>query len=156
SGTVPMGGVIASKRIYQSMMDGPEHAPELFHGYTYSAHPIAVAAGLATLELYKQDGLFERAKSLEPVFADALHSLKDHPNVVDIRTLGLAGAIELSPNSEGAGKRGFEAMNHGFYEQDIMVRITGDTIAMSPPLIISEGQIAELADKVGAILKALN
>ncbi len=155
SGTVPLSGVIARKPIYDAMMNGPEYLPELFHGYTYSAHPLGVAAGLATLALYRDEGLFERARELEPLFADALHSLKDHPRVQDIRSLGLAGAIDIEPRSGELGKRGFEVMKAGYHNYDIMVRVTGDTIAISPPLIVSELQIEEIVNKIGNILEEL-
>ena len=106
-----MGGVIARKGIYDAFMSGPEHVVELFHGYTYSAHPLACAAGLATLDLYRDEGLFERAKKLEPVWADAAMSLKGLPNVLDIRTVGLTAGIDLACRPDAVGKRGYEA--HG-------------------------------------------
>ncbi len=115
SGAVPMGGVIARAGIHDAFMQGPEHAVELFHGYTYSAHPLACAAGLATLDLYAQEGLFERAKkALEGRFADAVHSLKGLPNVLDIRTIGIVGAIDLAPHKDGPGARAFMAMERCF------------------------------------------
>jgi beta-alanine--pyruvate transaminase len=155
SGTVPMGGVLVRDHIHQAFMQGPEHVVELFHGYTYSAHPLACAAGLATLDLYDEEGLFERALQLEPVLADAIHALKPLPNVVDIRTIGLVAAIDLAPGPAGPGKRGFDAMNEAFHHQDLLIRIAGDTIVMSPPLIISEAQIGELAEKVARTIRAL-
>ncbi len=155
SGTVPMGGVIARKGIYDAFMKGPEHAVELFHGYTYSAHPLACAAGLATLDVYEKEGLFERARAIETKWADAIHSLKGLPNVVDIRTIGLVGAIDLAPNAVGPGKRGFEAMDEAYHRQDLLFRIAGDTLVLSPPLIISDAQIGEVAERVGKVIKAL-
>ncbi|MGI9413392.1 MAG: aspartate aminotransferase family protein [Hyphomicrobiales bacterium] len=156
SGAAPMGGVLVRDHVYDAFMNGPDHVIELFHGYTYSGHPMAVAAGLASLELYQEEGLFDRAKGLEDVWADAVHSLKGEPNVVDIRTIGLVGAIDLEPMEGGLGKRGYAAMETGFHDFDIMVRITADTIAMSPPLMVSEDQIGEIVDKVRKVLRAID
>src|SRR6476660_6196842 len=144
SGTVPMGGVVVRKGIYDAFMKGPEHVIELFHGYTYSAHPLACAAGVATLETYKEEGLFERALKLEDKWADAAMSLKGKPHVADIRTMGLVAAIDLDPIQGAPGKRAYDAMEKGFHDHGIMLRITGDTIALSPPLIVKEEQIAEI------------
>jgi beta-alanine--pyruvate transaminase len=155
SGAVPMGGVIVRKHIFDAFMKGPEHMVELFHGYTYSAHPLACAAGLAALALYEEEGLFARALKLEASFADALHGLKGLPNVVDIRTIGLAGAIDLAPRPDAPGLRGYQAMEETFHRRDVLVRIAGDSIVLCPPLIVSENQIGEIADKVGAAIKAL-
>ena len=152
SGTVPLSGVIAHKMVYESMMEGPEHLPEFLHGYTYSAHPLGVAAGLATIKLYRDEGLYQRAAELEPLFADAVHSLKDAPGVTDIRTLGLAGAIDLESREGAPGERAFDAMRYAFHELDIMIRITGDTIALSPPLIVSEDEIGVITEKVRNII----
>ena len=155
SGTVPMAGVIVRKGIHDAFMKGPEHAIELFHGYTYSAHPLACAAALAALDLYRDERLFERARELEPAWADAMMSLKGLPNVVDIRTLGLVAAIDLASRPDAVGQRGFEAMERAFDDIGIMFRVTGDTIALTPPLIISEDQIGEIVDKVGRAIKAV-
>jgi beta-alanine--pyruvate transaminase len=155
SGTVPMGGVITRKHIHDAFMKGPEHVIEFAHGYTYSAHPLAVAAGIATLDVYRDEGLFERAKKLEPIWADALHGLKNEPNVLDIRTLGLVGAIDLASKPDAVGKRAYEAMEKGFHEQDITLRITGETLALTPPLTISEAQIGEVADKLRAVIRSV-
>ena len=155
SGAVPMGGVIARKHVHDAFMKGPEHVVELFHGYTYSAHPLACAAGLATLDIYRDEGLFERVRAIESTWADAIHGLKGLPNVVDIRTIGLVGAIDLAPNAIGPGKRGFEAMEEAYHRRDLLIRIAGDTIVLSPPLIISDAQIGEVAERVGDVIKAL-
>ena len=155
SGAVPMGGVIARKHIHDAFMKGPEHVVELFHGYTYSAHPLACAAGLATLDIYRDEGLFQRVLKIESAWADAIHGLKGLPNVVDIRTIGLVGAIDLAPNAVGPGKRGFEAMEEAYHRQDLLIRIAGDTIVLSPPLIISDAQIGEVAERVGKVIRAL-
>ena len=155
SGTVPMGGVIARKGIYDAFMKGPEHVIELFHGYTYSAHPLACAASLASLNIYRDEKLFERSLALEPVWADALHSLKGLPNVLDIRTLGLVAGIDLASIPDAVGKRAFAALDHAFHKEGIMIRTTGDTIALTPPLVISENQIDEIVTKVGNTIKAV-
>jgi beta-alanine--pyruvate transaminase len=155
SGSVPMGGVIASDTIYKAFMNGPEHLPEIFHGYTYSAHPLACAAGLATLNLYRDEDLFARAKKMEPVWADAFMQLKGEPGVLDIRQVGLTVGIDLASRPDAVGKRGFDAMNHAFFEEDMMLRGMGDAIAMSPPLIVTEEQIGEMVDKTRRTIKAV-
>ena len=155
SGTVPMGGVITRKHIHDAFMKGPEHVVEFAHGYTYSAHPLAVAAGIATLDVYREEELFERAKKLEPVWAEAIHGLKGEPNVLDIRTLGLVGAVDLASKPDAVGKRAYEAMEKGFHEHDITLRITGETLALTPPLTISEAQIGEVADKLRAVIRSV-
>jgi beta-alanine--pyruvate transaminase len=155
SGTVPMGGVIVRKPIYQAFMRGPEHVVELFHGYTYSAHPLACAAGLATLDLYRHEKLFERAYQLEGAFADAAMSLRGLPNVLDIRTVGLTAGIDLASRPDGVGLRAYAAMEKAFHEYDVMIRVTGETIALTPPLVVSEAQIGEIFDKVGRLIRAV-
>jgi beta-alanine--pyruvate transaminase len=156
SGTVPMAGVLVRKGIYDTFMRGPEHVIELFHGYTYSAHPLACAAGIATLDVYRDEKLFERTAAMEGKWADAAMTLKGLPGVLDIRTLGLVAAIDLSSRPDAFGKRAYDSMEKGFHEHGIMFRITGDTIALSPPLIITEDQIGEIFDKVGKIIKSVN
>ncbi len=156
SGTVPMGGVIVRKPIYDAFMKGPEWGIELFHGYTYSAHPLACAAALAALDLYREEGLFERVRKLEGPWADAVMTgLKGLPNVVDIRTLGLVAAIDLASKPGAVGARAYEAMERAFHEAGLMIRITGDTIALSPPFIVSEDQIGEIVEKTARVLKAV-
>jgi beta-alanine--pyruvate transaminase len=152
---VPMGGVVVSKKIHDAFMKGPEHAVELLHGYTYSAHPLACAAGLATLELYDEEDLFNRALKLEPVLAEAAHSLRGLPNVVDIRNCGLTAAIELAPLPDMPGKRGYAAMESAFHDHDLLIRLAGDSIILTPPLIVSEAQIGEIVDKVGKVIRAV-
>jgi beta-alanine--pyruvate transaminase len=154
SGTVPMGGVIVRKHVYDAFMQGPEHVIELFHGYTYSGHPLACAAGLATLDVYRDERLFERAKMLEPKWCDAIMTLKDLPNVADIRCVGLTAAIDLAPIPGSPGLRVYKALEHSFFEAGVMIRPAGDTIELMPPLIVSEDQIGEIVDKVGASIKA--
>ncbi|RAI41006.1 aspartate aminotransferase family protein [Rhodoplanes roseus] len=155
SGTVPMGGVLVRKGIFDAFMRGPEHVVELFHGYTYSAHPLACAAGLATLDLYRDEKLFERATALEQKFADAVMSLQGLPGVLDIRTVGLAAGIDLAPHPDGPGKRGYAAMDEGFFRQDAIVRVSGDTIALSPSLIVGEDEIGEIVEKTARIIRAV-
>jgi beta-alanine--pyruvate transaminase len=155
SGTVPMGGVLVRKKIHDAFMKGPDHAVELFHGYTYSGHPLACAAGLATLDLYVEEDLFARALKLEPIWADAVHSLKGLPNVLDIRTLGLTAAIDLAGKPDAPGKRGFEAMDHAFHACDLLLRIAGDSLILTPPLIVSEAQIGEIVEKTAMAIKAV-
>jgi beta-alanine--pyruvate transaminase len=155
SGTVPMGGVIVRKPIYEAFMRGPEHVVELFHGYTYSAHPLACAAGLATLDLYREEGTFERARKLEPAWADAAMGLKGLPNVLDIRTVGLTAGIDLASRPDAVGRRAYDAMVHAFNNENLVIRITGETIALTPPLIVSEQQIGEIFDKVAKTIKAV-
>jgi beta-alanine--pyruvate transaminase len=155
SGSVPMGGVIVRKGIYDAFMRGPEHVVELFHGYTYSAHPLACAAGLAALDLYRDEDLFARAKKLEPLWADAAMSLKGLPNVLDVRCVGLTAGIDLASRPGEVGKRGYDAMVKAFNEQGLMIRVTGETIALTPPLIVSERQIGEIFGKVAAVIRAV-
>jgi beta-alanine--pyruvate transaminase len=155
SGTVPMGGVIVRKPVHDAFMQGPESAIELFHGYTYSGHPLACAASLATLDVYRDEKLFERAHALEPKWCDALMTLKGLPHVLDIRCVGLTGAIDLVPSSGGPGARGYAALEYSFHEAGIMLRLSGDTIELTPPLVISEDQIGEIVDKVGRTITAV-
>src|SRR5215207_4459537 len=155
SGTVPMGGVIVRKPIHDAFMKGPEHVIELFHGYTYSAHPLACAAALATLDVYRDENLFARARDLEPLWADAVMALKNLPNVVDIRTIGLAAAVDLASRPDAFGQRAYEAMEHAYNDIGAMIRITGDTIALSPPLIVTEGQIGEIVEKAGQAIRTV-
>jgi beta-alanine--pyruvate transaminase len=133
-------------------MTGPEHLIEFFHGYTYSAHPLACAAALATLETYADEGLLTRAAQLEGYFADALHSLKGLPNVIDIRNIGLVGGIEMSPLPGEPAKRAFNVFLD-CWEQGVLVRTTGDIVALSPPLIIEKSQIDRIVDVLGAAIK---
>jgi beta-alanine--pyruvate transaminase len=155
SGTVPMGGVIVRAPIYEAFMRGPEHVVELFHGYTYSAHPLACAAALAALDLYRDEDLFARAKRLEPLWADAAMGLKGLPNVLDIRTLGLTAGIDLAARPDAPGKRAYDAMVKAFQDENMVVRVTGDTIALTPPLIVGEGEIADMFERVARVIKAV-
>ncbi|WP_370320950.1 aspartate aminotransferase family protein [Oricola sp.] len=154
SGVVPMGAVFCSSDIYNAFMTGPENMIELFHGYTYSAHPLACAAALATLDTYEEEGLLTRAADLASYWEDAVHSLKDCPNVIDIRNLGLIGAIELEPIAGAPTKRAFSAFLEA-YEKGLLIRTTGDIIALSPPLIISKAQIDELFGTLRDVLNTI-
>jgi beta-alanine--pyruvate transaminase len=155
NGAAPMGGVIVRDTVHDAFMSGPEHVIELAHGYTYSAHPLACAAGLATLDIYRDEKLFEHARALEPKWTDAILSLKNEPNVVDIRTVGLTAGIDLTSRPDQPGKRGFDALNSAFFDNDLMMRIAGDTLALTPPLIISEEQVGEIVEKVAKVIRAV-
>jgi beta-alanine--pyruvate transaminase len=154
NGALPMGAVFASRAVHDTFMQGPEPLIELFHGYTYSGHPAACAAGIATLDIYARDGLLTRAADLGPRFEARLHGLRDLPNVIDIRNLGLMGAVELQPRAGAAGARGYEVLVKSL-EQGLLIRATGDIIALSPPLIISEDEIDKLFDILARVLKAI-
>ena len=155
SGTVPMGGVIVSRDIYQAFMSGPPGAIELFHGYTYSAHPLACAAGVATLKLYQDEDLFARAARMAPVLEEALHSLKGARHVIDIRNHGLVGAVEVAARAGAPGARGFEIFLRCF-EKGVLVRQTGDIIAIAPALIVEEKQIAQMVSTLRDVLATLD
>lgn len=152
NGVIPMGAVFVTSEIHDAFMQGPEHMIEFMHGYTYSGNPIACAAALATLETYKEEGLLTRAAELSDYWADGLHSLRDCPNVVDIRNTGLIGAIELEPIAGEPTKRAFTAFLKA-YEKGVLIRTTGDIIALSPPLIIEKHHIDELFGKLREILQ---
>ncbi|WP_396270141.1 aspartate aminotransferase family protein [Ideonella sp.] len=143
NGAVPMGAVIAKQSIYDTFMAGPEHLIEFAHGYTYSAHPLACAAGLATLETYADDGLLTRAASLEAYFAEKLHTLRDCPHVIDIRNIGLVGGIEMASRPGAPALRAYDVFLDCFKE-GLLIRTTGDTIALSPPLIIQTEHIDQI------------
>ncbi|TDQ63770.1 beta-alanine--pyruvate transaminase [Maritalea mobilis] len=151
NGVIPMGAVFVSNEIHDAFMNGPEHLIEFFHGYTYSGNPIASAAGLATLETYAEEGLLTRAAELDSYWADALHSLKDAKHVIDIRNIGLIGAIELEPIAGEPTKRAFSCFLDA-YDRGLLIRTTGDTIALSPPLIIEKSHIDQLVDTLRTVL----
>lgn len=152
NGTVPCGAVFASRQVHDGLMVGPDNAMELFHGYTYSAHPVACAAGLATLDIYKDEGLLTRGAAIADYWRDALHSLKGLPHVVDIRNQGLMGAVELSPRDGVVGARGYDVMvdcfNTGLY-----FRMSGDSLALSPPLIVEKSHIDDIVSILGDSIK---
>jgi beta-alanine--pyruvate transaminase len=155
NGVIPMGAVFVKKDIHDAFMAGPEHMIEFFHGYTYSANPIACAAGLGTLDTYKEEGLLTRASELASHWEEGLHSLKGEPHVVDIRNIGLIGAVELEPIAGQPTKRAFSAFLKAF-ERGLLIRTTGDIIALSPPLIITKGQINELIDHLREVLRMVD
>ena len=155
NGVIPMGAVFVQKEIHDAFMTGPEHVIEFFHGYTYSGNPVACAAALGTLDTYKEEGLLTRGEELAPYWEDALHSLKGEPHVIDIRNIGLIGAIELAPIAGQPTKRAFSAFIKAF-ERGALIRTTGDIIALSPPLIITKGQINELIDHVREVLRSID
>lgn len=152
NGCVPMGGVLARDKVHDAFMTGPEHLIEFFHGYTYSAHPLACAAALGTLDTYAEEGLLTRAGEMAPYFAQALHSLRGEPHVIDIRNLGLVGGIELQPLAGHPTKRAFDIFLD-CYDKGVMIRTTGDTIALSPPLIVERSHIDHIVDTVRAAIR---
>ncbi|MCW4453785.1 aspartate aminotransferase family protein [Flavobacterium sp. MXW15] len=154
NGTVPMGAVLLSGAIHDAFMQGPPEAIDLFHGYTYSGHPLACAAALAALDTYAEEGLFERALELGDYWQERIHALKGLPNVIDIRNFGLIGAVELAPRHGAPGSRGYEVFERCFREGDLLVRVTGDTLALSPPLIVERPQIDRIFDVLGAMIRA--
>ena len=153
NGCVPMGGVLVTKDIYESFMQGPDGI-ELFHGYTYSAHPVACAAGLATLGIYQRDGLLTRAKTLAKRWEDAAHALRGLPHVIDIRTYGLILGLELEPLPGKPGARAYDVFTKCF-ERGVLVRQTADIIAMSPPLIVESAQIEQMFGTLADVLRGL-
>ncbi|WP_426227133.1 aspartate aminotransferase family protein [Pararhizobium sp. DWP3-4] len=153
NGVIPMGAVFVTAEIHDAFMSGPEHMIEFFHGYTYSGNPIACAAALGTLDTYRDEGLLTRGAELASYWGDALHSLRDCPHVIDIRNIGLIGAIELAPIAGEPTKRAFSAFLKA-YESGYLIRTTGDIIALSPPLIITKAEIDELVDGIRKVLIA--
>jgi beta-alanine--pyruvate transaminase len=153
SGFVPMGAVLARQGIYDALMTGPEHAIEFAHGYTYSGHPLAAAAGLAALEVYRTEGLFERAAELAPHLEKVLHELKGLPNVIDIRNFGLLGAVELAPIPGQPTARALDVFARCF-DAGVVVRTTGDTIALTPPLIAEPEQLSRIAETLAEAIRA--
>jgi len=154
NGTVPMGAVFMKEALYEAFLGGPDTAIEMPHGYTYSAHPVACAAGLATLKVYEEEGLLTRVKALEPYWQEQAHALKGLPNVIDIRNIGLIAAIELAPREGAVGARGFE-VHLKAWERGAYIRVTGDILALAPPLIIEKPQIDALFDCVRGVLKEI-
>ncbi|WP_050465246.1 aspartate aminotransferase family protein [Herbaspirillum autotrophicum] len=154
NGVVPMGAVFVKQAIHDAFMQGPDGI-ELFHGYTYSGHPLACAAGLASLDIFEQDGVLEHARSMASYWADAVHSLKGLPHVLDIRSIGIIAGIELASIPGKPGARAYKAFKQAFAD-GILIRITGDIIALSPPLTLEKKHIDELIGKLATILKALD
>jgi beta-alanine--pyruvate transaminase len=152
---VPMGAVVVKPEIYDAIVQSSPPGIELFHGYTYSGHPLAAAAGIATLDIYEEEGLFENAMAMSAPFADAIHGLRGHRHVIDIRNLGMVAAVELEPRPGAPGARAGEVF-HRCFDTGLMVRYTGDIIALSPPLILNRGHIDEIATKLAAALAAVD
>ena len=145
NGAIPMGAVFVADRLYDAFMQGPESVIEFFHGYTYSGHPVACAAALATQQIYQQENLFQKAIDLEPYWQEALFGLRDLPNVIDIRTVGLVAGIQFAAHADGVGKRGYEVFRECF-ENGLLVRASGDTIALSPALIVEKAEIDRMME----------
>lgn len=158
SGAVPMGAAFMRKGIYDAFVEGPDLQFNFMHGYTYSGHPLACAAAIAAMEVYKNEGMFENARRLEKTWEDALHSLKGAPHVVDIRNQGLMGGIELDPgprNPPHEMSRAMEVFDRMFFEQDVVMRYTYNTLALSPSLIVNESQIDEIVTKLRRTLESV-
>ncbi len=155
NGTIPMGAVFVTSKIHDAFMTGPENAIDFFHGYTYSGHPMACAASIGTLDTYLDEGLLTRAAELAPYWEERLHALKGLPHIIDIRNIGLVGAIELDPAPGEPAKRAYERFVKAF-ENNLLIRQTGDIIALSPPLIISKSEIDELFDTLTMVFKTTN
>jgi beta-alanine--pyruvate transaminase len=155
SGTVPMGGVICTPEIHDAFMTGPHGAVELFHGYTYSAHPLACAAGIATLQLYKDEALFERAAAMAPKLAAAVHSLQGVKHVIDLRAFGLVGAVELEPRAGAPGARAFEAFLKA-YDKGVVLRSAADNIVIAPAFIIEDAQIDQIVSVLREVITSMD
>jgi beta-alanine--pyruvate transaminase len=153
--SVPMGAVAVRSELYDAVVRSSPSGIEFFHGYTYSGHPLAAAAGLATLDLYAAEGLFERGRSMAEPFADAIHALQGAPHVIDIRSLGLVGAVELEPRAGAPGARGMEAFQRCF-DAGLLCRVTGDILAVSPPLIVEQGHIDQIAEGLMTALRSVD
>jgi beta-alanine--pyruvate transaminase len=155
NGTIPMGAVFVKSHIHDAFMNGPDWMIDFFHGYTYSGHPVAAAAAIGTLDTYAEEGLLTRAAEIAPYWEERVHALKELPHVIDVRNIGLIGAVEFAPDPAQPGKRAFDRFVKAF-EDGILVRQTGDIIALSPPLIISKSEIDQLFDTFTKVLKETN
>jgi beta-alanine--pyruvate transaminase len=153
NGVIPMGAVLVRDEVHDAFMNGPDYMIELFHGYTYSGHPVAAAAGLAAMDVYEEEGIFEQARGLEPFFEDLLHSFADHPHVIDVRNIGLMGAIELAPREGAPGVRGFDVHKHCFWEEHLVVRNGMDLLQFSPFL---NSDRDEMEQSFAALRRALD
>ena len=153
--TVPMGAVAVRRELHDTVVNGAPDGIELFHGYTYSGHPLAAAAGIATLDLYRDEGLFERAAELSPYWEDAVHSLKGKPHVIDVRNLGIVAGIELEPRPGAPTKRAMELF-HKCFDNGLLIRVTGDIVALSPPLILEKAHIDEMIDRIAEQLATID
>ncbi len=155
SGAIPMGAVFVDNKVHDAFMHGPEQVIELFHGYTYSGHPVACAAALAALDIYTEEGLFNQANLLGDYWQEAAHSLKDLPHVIDIRNYGLVAGIDLAPRDGQPGSRGYEVFTDCFHNRDLLIRVTGDTIALSPPLIVERPHIDRIFETLREAIKGV-
>jgi len=151
NGVIPLGGVIVRQDIYEAFMQGPAFVIELFHGYTYSGHPMATGVGLATLDVMQEEGLIQASAALEPVLEEAIHSLRDLPEVIDIRNIGCAAAIDLKPIAGKPGLRATSVFEAGL-KSNLLLRFTGDTIAMAPPFISSAKQLVQMVDSLRGLI----
>ncbi|MEJ1096548.1 MULTISPECIES: aspartate aminotransferase family protein [unclassified Pseudoxanthomonas] len=154
NGCVPMGAVFVSDRIHEAFTHGAENVIDLFHGYTYSGHPLACAAALATLDTYEEENLFDKAIELGEYWQEGIHSLRGLPNVIDIRNYGLVGAIELSPRPGAPGTRAYDAFTHAFHKGGLLTRVSGDVMALSPPLIVEKSHIDRIFEILADTLRA--
>jgi beta-alanine--pyruvate transaminase len=155
NGAVPMGAVLVDQAIYSAFMTGPERAIEFFHGYTYSGHPAAAAAGIASLDVYEKEGLYQRASEMAPVLEDAVHSLKGAPNVIDVRNIGMMAAVELASRDGEPTLRALDVFQRCF-DAGVLIRTTGDSLALTPPLIIDESQIDQIITTIRDALQAVD
>jgi len=156
NGVVPMGAVLVQQKVYDAFMQGPEHMIELFHGYTYSGHPLAAAAGIATMDVYAEEGTFEQAAELEPVFEDILHSFDDHDKVIDVRNFGMMGAIELAPREGAPGARGLEIHKKCFWDENLIVRNGMDVLQFSPFLNSNVDEMQQSFDAIRRVIDAVD
>jgi len=153
NGVIPMGAVLVRDHVYEAFMQGPEHIIELFHGYTYSGHPVAAAAGLATIDVYETEGIFEQARSLEQTFEDIIHSFADHNHVIDTRNVGLMGAIEMAPREGQPGARGLEAHKACFWDEQLVIRNGMDTLQFAPFL---NSDVDEMQQSFASVRRVLD
>ena len=156
NGVIPMGAVLVRDAVYDAFMNGPDQMIEFFHGYTYSGHPVAAAAGLAAMDVYTNEGIFEQCRTLEPIFEDLLHSFSDHALVTDVRNFGLMGAIDLAPRDGAAGARGFEVHKRSFWDEQLVVRNGGDILQFSPFLNSNVDEMQQSFEKLRRVLDAID
>ena len=156
NGVVPMGCVLVQQKIHETFMQGPEHMIELFHGYTYSGHPLAAAAGIATMDVYREEGIFGQATELEPVFEEILHSFDDHEKVIDVRNIGMMGAIELAPRDGAPGARGLEIHKKCFWDENLIVRNGMDTLQFSPFLNSNVDEMRQSFEAVRRVIDSVD
>ncbi len=153
NGSIPMGAVFASNAIHDAFMHGPAGAIELFHGYTYSGHPVACAAAVAALDIYREENLFEKAIELGQYWEDAIHALRELPNIIDIRNFGLIGAIEMTSRPGAVGARAYDVFTRCFFDKNLLIRVTGDVIALSPPLILQKSHIDQIFQRIAEAIR---